>query len=133
MSVFVDTSALLPLLDRSDDNHRAVTAAVRELAQKDEVLVTTSYTLVEAGALVKRRLGKQAFEKLGETATQAFEIVWIDEDLHARAWALATKQARDGPSLVDCAAFLVMREEKVPVALAIDRHFRDEGFEVIPG
>lgn len=56
MTVFVDTSALLPLLDRADGDHAAVVAAVRELADRHETLVTSSYTLVEAGALVKRRL-----------------------------------------------------------------------------
>ena len=132
MTVFVDTSALLPLLDQDDRDHEDVVAALRQLAVAREKLVTSSYTLVEAGALVKRRLGSEAFRRLGETMAAAIDVVWVDEELHRRAWAMAAQHGRDGPSLVDCASFLAMRDAHVTTALTLDQHFLAEGFEVLP-
>ncbi len=132
MTVFVDTSALLPLLDESDDDHGAVVAALQELAHQQEQLITSSYTMVEAAALVKRRLGAIAFKRLGEVAGRAMRIIWVDEELHERAWERAADQGRDGPSLVDCTSFLVMCDNGVTRALALDDHFRGEGFQTVP-
>ena len=132
MIVYVDTSALLPLLDRSDDDHASVLAAVRDLASSGATLTTCSYTLVEAGALVKRRLGSGAFKKLGETVTDAMDVIWVDAELHAHAWANAAKHSRHGPSLVDCVSFIVMHDKGITTALALDEHFRAEGFQILP-
>lgn len=132
MIVYVDTSALLPLLDRSDRDHSAVTGALHELASSGATLATCSYTLVESGALVKRRLGPDAFKRLGETVAEAIDVVWVDEELHARAWASAVKRGRSGPSLVDCISFLIMRDQGIETALALDDHFRAEGFHLLP-
>lgn len=132
MTVFVDTSALLPLLDSSDGDHHAVVASLDALAKQDATLVTTSYTLIESGALAKRRLGASAFVQLGRVAKKAFDIVWVDEDLHDEAWKIAASHGRKGLSLVDCVAFLVMRSRGIERALTLDGHFRTEGFETIP-
>lgn len=132
MTVYVDTSALLPLLDRSDRDHPAVVAAVRELGLAAAPLLTASYTLVEAGVLVRSRLGNEAFKRLGLTVDRALQVVWVDEELHGRAWKLAASRGRRGPSLVDCVSFLVMREAGIDAALALDEHFRAEGFRTLP-
>lgn len=130
-AVYLDTSALLPLLDRDDADHEAVVAAVRTLVEKGTALVTSSYTLVETGALVRSRLGIVAFRRLGETLERAAEVVWVDEDLHWKAWAKAAA-ARRGPGLVDCVGFLVMKQLGIKTALALDNHFKKEGFETLP-
>jgi len=131
-AVYVDTSALLPLLDRSDRDHAAVKRAVEVLAREGAPLVTASYVLVEAGALSKRRLGAAAFRALGDVAARAMRVVWVDEGLHADAWTRAAKEGRDGPSLVDWVSFLVMRRIGVERALALDAHFTRHGFRAIP-
>jgi hypothetical protein len=132
VTVFVDTSALLSLMDRSDRDHERVVAALGDLGRAGETLLTSSYTLVEAGALTRRRLGTEAFRRLGQTASRACQVVWVDEELHARAWQLAASRGRRGPGLVDCVSFLVMREVGVDAALALDAHFRREGFRTLP-
>ena len=57
MSVFVDTSALLAVLDAGDAQHPHARAAWETLLQQDEPLLTTSYVLVETFA---HRLGVTA-------------------------------------------------------------------------
>ncbi len=57
MSVFVDTSALLAVLDAGDAQHPPARAAWQTLLERDERLITTSYVPVETFALVQNRLG----------------------------------------------------------------------------
>lgn len=130
--VFVDTSAFLPLMDRSAREHERVVRALALLAEEGALLVTCSYTLVETGALVKRRLGGDAFRAFGDTIVRSLEIVWVDRALHAEAWELAAQQGRHGPSLVDCVSFLLMRDLGILRALTLDGHFGARGFEVVP-
>lgn len=131
-AVYVDTSGLLPLLDRDDRDHARVAAAVAALAAEGATLVTTSYVLVESGALVARRLGTEAFRRLGELVERAMDVVWVDEELHRQGWALAATGGRRAPSLVDRVSFLAMRELGATRALALDEHFRAEGFATLP-
>ena len=131
-TVYVDTSALLPLLDQSDESHSAVVAEVRRLAKGEIPLITTSYMLVEAGALVRSRLGMAAFRALGETVERAIEVVWVDEDLHRRAWQQAALEPRRGASLVDWVGFILMRNLGIKQALTLDRDFQKQGFSTLP-
>jgi predicted nucleic acid-binding protein len=62
--VFVDTSALYALLDRDDRRHADAAAIWRRLAEEARPLTTHSYVLVEAFALVQRRLGPAAVRAL---------------------------------------------------------------------
>lgn len=131
-TLYVDTSALLPLLDQSDSDHPSVVETLSDLVQVGARLLTTSYTLVEAGALVKRRLGAEAFRLLGEAIDRSMDVVWVDEELHQRAWQMAADEPRHGASLVDWTGFLVMRDLKISKALALDKHFRLQGFTTLP-
>lgn len=130
--VYLDTSGLLPLLDTSNEAHEAVRRVVEGLAEEGAKLVLSSYTLVEAGALIRRRLGMETFRRLGDTIDRIAEIVWVDSSLHQRAWRETAGEARRGPSLVDTVGFLVMEDQGIARALALDRHFRERGFEVLP-
>ncbi len=131
-AVFVDTSALLPLIDRDASEHAVVVEAVRDLARKNTPLVTTSYVLVEAGTLVRKRLGIRAFRALGSVVQQAMEIVWVDEALHTKAWSKVAAAGSRGPSLVDWVSFIVMGNMGIDHALTLDRHFVKQGFSKIP-
>jgi uncharacterized protein len=128
----VDTSALLPLLDRDDGDHARVVKVLEGLAEEKARLVTASYTLVEAGALVRNRLGTEAFRALGQVIDRAMEVIWVDADLHRRAWEQAAKEPRRGPSLVDWVGFLLIEEHQLDLALAIDEHFGRRGVRTLP-
>lgn len=130
--VYIDTSVLLPLLSMTDVDHSAAAGAVGHAKARGYAFVTTSYTIVEATALVRSRLGMEYVRRLGD-AVDAFEgIIWVDEALHRRAWSEAAKAGRNGPSLVDWVGFLVMRNRGIDTALAIDGHFNDQGFKTLP-
>ena len=51
MKVFVDTSALLAVLDADEKRHKQAASAWKRLLEEDARLVTTNYVLVESFAL----------------------------------------------------------------------------------
>ena len=78
MTVFVDTSALLAVLDAGDLFHPQASAAWRRLIEDDEDLVSTNYVLVETFALSQRRLGMDAVRTLDQDIVPMLDVFWLD-------------------------------------------------------
>jgi predicted nucleic acid-binding protein len=132
VSTFVDTSALLAMLDADDAQHARASRVWSELVSGEEDLLTTSYVLVETFALVQARLGLAATRLLNDDVVAILRVMWVDEGLHRAAMtALLTAQRRN-LSLVDCVSFAAMRRVGAERAFAFDRHFRQQGFVLIP-
>ena len=129
MSVFLDTSALYALIDRDDPAAARIATAFNRLDGK--TLVTHNYVVVEAAALVHRRLGIEAVRRLVHDILAPVETHWIDESIHQAATSAHIAAGPSGPSLVDGASFEVMRRRGIRQALAVDRHFVDAGFELV--
>ncbi len=126
MKVFVDTSALLALLDEDDHHHREAAAAMRYLVATAE-LVTHNYVHVEVLALARRRLGAGAVARLTDSLLPALTTIWVDEPVHRAALA-AHRAAGPAVSLVDRVSFEVMRREGIEAAFAFDADFEAQGF-----
>ena len=126
MSVFVDTSALFAALDSDDSNHGAALEAFERLAGVEE-LITHNYVHVEAEQLIRRRLGSDAAATLIDRLLPALTTIWVDEPVHASAFA-EIRSAGRGASLVDHVSFIVMRREGITEALAFDADFDAAGF-----
>ncbi len=132
MRIFIDTSAFYAVLDQDDENHAAATEVWRRLLQDDAALLTSNYVLVETSALIQRRLGIAALRAFQEDIVPLLGVEWIDEIRHRAAIEMALAASRKRLSLVDCSSFLVMREVEVRRAFCFDRHFREQGFSVLP-
>lgn len=133
MTVFVDTSALYAVLDRDDSNHAAAAGVWWRLVKDGTPLLTHNYVLVESCALTQRRLGAEALRVLNEDIVTLLRVEWIDEARHRRAVDMVVAAGRKKLSVVDCASFVVMREAAIGKAFCFDRHFREFGFEMVPG
>lgn len=132
MSTFVDTSAILAVLDADDAQHTRASRVWSDLVRGEEDLLTTSYVLVETFALVQARLGLGATRLLSDDVVPVLRVTWVDEALHRAAMtALLTARRRD-LSFVDCVSFEAMRRLGAERAFAFDRHFRQQGFVLIP-
>ena len=128
MTVFIDTSAFLAVLDADDESHRRADGSWRKLLASDLSLATTNYVLVETFALAQSRLGLDAVRSLRHDVIPVLRVIWVEAELHeAGATALLTA-GRRRLSLVDCVSFEVMRREGIRQALAFDRHFAEQGF-----
>jgi predicted nucleic acid-binding protein len=129
--VFADTSALYALLDAGDASHAKARRAFDRLREREAVLVTTSYVLVETCALVTRRLGLAALRGFREDFAPLLEVAWVDAAIHEAALDLLFERRKSTLSLVDAAAFVTMRRERIDEAFAFDRHFEYEGFSLV--
>jgi uncharacterized protein len=133
VTAFVDTSAVYAVLDADDQSHPRATAEWDRLLDEDAVLLTTNYILVETSALVQSRLGHAALRAFYEDIVPRLTIQWITEAAHAQSVEALLTAGRRKLSLVDCVSFHVMRQIGISTAFTFDRHFREQGFSVVPG
>ncbi|MGD8538370.1 MAG: PIN domain-containing protein [Candidatus Aminicenantes bacterium] len=132
MSIFVDTSAFLAVLDASDSNHPKAKEYWKEIITDGDVLLCHNYILVETSALVLRRLGMDALRVFEQDIMQILRIIWVNQEIHLAAVSALLVADRRTLSLVDCVSFEIMRRTGVHRAFAFDRHFRDYGFDLNP-
>jgi predicted nucleic acid-binding protein len=131
MITFVDTSALLALLDRDDERHDKAVATWQRLAEIEALLVTTNYVVVETIAIVQHRLGMAAVRALVREVIPLLDVNFVDQPVHAAALSSLLAADRRQLSLVDCASFDVMRRGHISRAFAYDRHFGGQGFALV--
>lgn len=124
--MFVDTSALLAVLDEDDVRHAAAAATFRALLDGSE-LVTHNYIHVEASAIAGRRLGAAAATQVIDALLPVMTTYWVDEADH-RAAVEAHRADDSGASFVDHVSFVVMRRLGIDVAFAFDADFATRGF-----
>jgi predicted nucleic acid-binding protein len=132
MSTFVDTSALLAMLDRDDRDHERTAASWDELIAGGEELWISSYVLVESIALVQSRLGIPAVRLLETDIAPALRVDWVGEEIHRAAMSALLAVAKRALSLVDCVSFEVMRRRGIRRALTLDGDFERQGFDALP-
>jgi predicted nucleic acid-binding protein len=132
LSIFVDTSALLALLNADENRHQDVAAVWRELIENERQLLVTSYVIVETIALLQSRVGMDAVRAFHEDLRPSLSVDWVDEALHERAAAALVVANRRRLSLVDCVSFECMRRRAIEEALTLDAHFIEQGFRCRP-
>jgi hypothetical protein len=129
--LFVDTSAWLAFVNRSDESHAPVTALLTEF---DGRLVTTDFVFDETVTVARSRLGHYTAVRLGDALLDSRLVVLVrlsvkDQD---QAWDLFRRRGDRNCSFTDCMSFTVMRRLGILRAAALDDDFRQEGFEVAP-
>jgi len=133
MNVFVDTSGFLSVLDVADRFHARAQKAWESLLVPDVRLFTNNYVLVETLAIVQRKLGMGAVRVFEEDVLPVIGIDWVDEAAHKAGMSALLASSRRKLSLVDCASFETMRKLGLRTAFSFDRHFREQGFELVGG
>ena len=131
MVVFVDTSALICLLDEEQDEHVRATRIWAELMDGRATLASTDYVRLEAWALLQNRLGLAAVQKFTENYLPVIDLHHVTEPQFAVAKTHVLGSGRKAISLVDASSFVVMREEAITHAFAFDRHVREHGFKLL--
>jgi predicted nucleic acid-binding protein len=131
MVIFVDTSALLPILNQDDVDFPAAQRIWERLAAERAELVTSSYVLVESLALIQNRLGMEAVRDFQEAFMPLFQVVWVTEPLHQMGVAALLAANRRQLSLVDCVSFAVCRQRQIEGVFAFDNHFLEQGFSCL--
>lgn len=132
MRIFVDTSALLAVIDRDDLFHPPAFRFWEEQLSGPTVFLTSNYVVLETTALIQNRFGIAAVSLLHEEILPVIRQEWVDPVLHQRAVAALLAARRRDVSLVDYASFELMRSLGIRAAFTFDRHFAEQGFEILP-
>lgn len=128
---FVDTGAWFAYINAGDPDHRRVRQFFDHSSGR---LVTTSYVFDKAITLTLARLGHQRALLVGKTLLDpgVVEMIHVTPADEKAAWALFEKRGDKFYSFTDCTSFVIMRRRKLSVAVTLDRHFSQEGFQVVP-
>ncbi len=132
MNVFIDTSALLAVLDADDTSHKAARPFWESIISAGDTLVSHNYVLVETSALALRKLGLAALRVLETDIVPILRVVWVTRDIHDSAASAQLVASRRSLSLVDCVSFEIMRRSGIRAAFSFDRHFKEYGYEILP-
>ena len=132
MSIFIDTSGFIAVLDKGDACHARAAKTWVEILTSEETLVTTDYALVETCALVQNRFGMRAIKVFQEDIVPVLRIEWIDKAVHHAAMQVMLAAQRKKLSLVDCVSFETMRLLGLTTAFTLDKHFKEQGFICLP-
>jgi uncharacterized protein len=130
VTLFVDTSGILALVDRDDPAHASVVEAF-ELGRTEE-LRTHAYIVVETLAVARRRFGAAVAAGIVDRVLPAITVTPVDAELHAASMAGFRGAIASSVSLVDRTSFEFMRREGIERAIALDADFRTAGFVAIP-
>jgi predicted nucleic acid-binding protein len=130
--VFADTSGLYALLVVSEEGHPDVKKSFSQVLTAGRVLSTTSYVIVETVALLQSRIGMGAARDFSERIVPLLSIEWVSSVLHGTASRRHLAEDRRQLSLVDCVSFEYMRSAGIEEALALDQHFEEAGFRLLP-
>jgi predicted nucleic acid-binding protein len=128
--VFVDTSALLALLDRADPRHGPARATFVELA--DAELVTHGYVVAESIAVTRRRLGVDGVVTLLDDLLPVVELVPVEPATHAAAQARYRESLPSGTSFVDQVSLAVIERDGITTAFALDPDLARPGLTLLP-
>ena len=97
--------------------------------------MTTDFILDETLTLIRIRLGIKAAEEWWRQVdgSQRLRQEWIDTQRFERARNLFFQYRDKEFSFTDCTSFVIMQELRLTHAITTDRHFRQMGFQILPG
>jgi predicted nucleic acid-binding protein len=128
--VFVDSSALLTLLDRADARHAAARDCFVGLVDAD--LVTHGYVVAESLAVARRRFGVDGAIALIDDLLPVMDVLAMDPATLAAALARYRGSLPSGTSFVDQVSLEVMMREGIETAFVFDTDFAGAGISLIP-
>lgn len=132
MTVFIDTSAFLSILDADDKYHKKAEQPWAELISSEDTLFCNNYILVETFALVQNRLGMEALRTFNDDILPVVNIDWIEKSTHKAGVSALLAASRKRLSMVDCVSFETMRRLEIKKVFTFDPHFTEQGFQCIP-
>ena len=133
MRLFIDTSAFYAVMDTGDDFHSRAKDFFSEIVEKNIILNSSNYVIVETMALIQNRLGISAVRLFINNILPVINIHYIDKSIHDIAIDNLLSLSDSKISLVDFTSFKIMRNLEISTAFTFDRHFKKQGFKILPG
>ena len=128
--IFVDTSAILALLDRSDARHEIARETFVDLAAAE--LVTSGYVVAESLAVTRRRFGVDGAIALIDGLLPTIDVLPVTPAEHETILAAYRASLPAGISFVDRVSLHVMERDSIAKAFAFDQDLASGGAVVLP-
>ena len=131
--VFVDTSAWLALINKSDTFH-VKAKNIRDILLRDNIqFIVTDYVIVEvANSLSKIPWRPSAIQLINSIQlSENIRVVEINKEIYNEAWGLYSNRTDKEWGLTDCASFVVMKRYAITVAFTNDHHFEQMGYNIL--
>lgn len=122
---FVDSSAIVAVVDRRDATHEAAVAAYHDLIEQGYKLFTTNFVVAETVSLLTDGAGADVARQW--LRDHRLTVYHADEEDERRARALVIGSHSDqGLTYVDAISLVVMERLGVADAFAVDPNFLSE-------
>lgn len=128
--IFVDTSALYAFINAKDPDHLKIEGFLGGFKGK---IYITNYIFDEIVTLVNARVGHEKAVYVGNILQRSPQVekIWITPSDEKQGWELFASRKDKSYSFTDCTSFVVMKRLKIKKSLALNSHFKQEGFEEI--
>lgn len=130
MKILIDTSSVVALVNKNDEDHEKAVELSIEFNRKP--LIVTDAVLLEIGNSLSRRFKKECISAIdGFFLSEEIEILRLNETLFNKGFELYKTYADKTWGLADCTSFVVMNEYGITDALTSDKHFIQAGFRAL--
>ena len=131
--VFVDTSAWLALVNRSDSFHFKAKDTRDNLLKDKAKCFVTDFVIVEiANCLSRVPFRSSAIKLISSIKTSGdIELVRIEQEIFDEAWNLYCSHQDKEWSFTDCTSIVVMNRSGISEAFSTDHHFEQAGFTIL--
>lgn len=129
--IFIDTSALVALINQEDNSHYKSVAIFTECHDSNVVLVTTDYVISEFFTIMRctfKKPVKQLVSFINGILVSEIQLFGITEDVFSEALRVLVSYDDQYFSFTDCVSFIAMNELKTKDVLTTDKHFSVVGF-----
>ena len=136
MNIFLDTSAIIALINERDASHAEAAEIMRRIKLREIPLtrfVTTEHVLGETLTFMSCTLKRHDLAvTTGEAIMNSnfIEIFRINDEVLRAAWE--TFKKRREVSFADCVSFVLMEYLGIDHAFTLDVHFRQMGYTLYP-
>lgn len=133
MKLFIDTSALIALSDRTDQYHAQASLFLKSTSAVPE-FHTSNYVLNEVITRLRFTAGVPIAVEFAESirASRLYHIHPIDQRIEELALAVLKKYADYLLSFADCTTIVLMEELRLTRVFAFDEDFRKVGYLLVP-
>ncbi len=130
MTIFIDTSFILALINERDQYHNQALDLSDHYI--DQELAITDAVLLEIANSLARRYKNEAIEVIEQFLnSEDVEVIRLTPEIFDRAFELYKTRPDKEWGLVDCVSFIVMQDRNIRKVLTFDQHFAQAGFQIL--
>jgi len=127
--VFVDTSAIAAVMNKTDINHKKAIQVYKSILEKRFSKIITNFVIAETHALLLNKTNniKLGLHWLQENAYNNYYVIRITKTDEEDAVRLLSKHFDKQWSMVDALSFTIMEKLDIAYYFSFDKDFRQTG------